>query len=569
MSDEGPPSPSIPPSRRGRRLWDRTFGRFPPFGWLLALVAIYVVATATLSWCRALDFQTTTWDMGIYQQALWSGAHGRGFYEAPDFETGGFGSFLQVHSSFILYAVAPVYAAIPSQATLFVVQSLAVGLAAVPLYQLARVVGGSSGYGLAAGGIYLVWAPTIASNLYDFHAEAFLPLEIFSFLFLWTKGRYRLGFLAAFVASITFELAPVLLFFAGLFFLFPAEERIWSWLSGLRATGFAKGIGRALRTAVEGARSLRVRASLLLMASMVAAYGLLLWAREYWIGPLLGVGPFPSSASASGYVVGSTLPELGLSLANLTPGLTMKCLYWLTALALLGFVPLLAPRAWILSVPWLGFTFLSANLNYVTPGFQYGFILACGLLPAFAFGLPRLVRGTRRAVATLRVRGERGRPTDGPKKVDRLPWAPVAVALALGILVVVNLAASPLDPALEDQPSLGAAYYFSYHVPTGFGAATRLVGQLPAGAYVIASFNLFPLVANDEHAYSLIWVVEPLATPFNATHLPEYALLSSTASYATPPWLSNATSDPSQYQLMGQVFGTGAGTITLYQTVPS
>ena len=63
---------------------------------------------------RALELQTTTWDQGIYMQSLWSTVHGRPFYEAADFETGGFSSFLQVHSAFVLYLLVPIYAALPS-----------------------------------------------------------------------------------------------------------------------------------------------------------------------------------------------------------------------------------------------------------------------------------------------------------------------------------------------------------------------------------------------------------------------------------------------------------------------
>src|SRR5580698_7690161 len=90
-----------------------------PRAWLAVAVVASAVLTFVLANVRLLEFDTTTWDFGIYQQSLWSASHGGPFYEAADWETGGFGSFLQVHSAFVLYLLAPVYGAFPSPELLF------------------------------------------------------------------------------------------------------------------------------------------------------------------------------------------------------------------------------------------------------------------------------------------------------------------------------------------------------------------------------------------------------------------------------------------------------------------
>ena len=181
--------------------------RMTPFRWLLVAVVVYFAVAFSLSWLRAIELQTTTWDLGLYQQALWTTAHGRALYETADVETGGFGSLLDVHTSFVLFLVAPLYGALPYQTTLFALQAAVVALASVPLYFLARDLTGSPRLALVAGLMYLVWTPTLSGNLYDFHPEAFLPLEVFALVLCWNRGRYAAGFAVAALAFATLEIA--------------------------------------------------------------------------------------------------------------------------------------------------------------------------------------------------------------------------------------------------------------------------------------------------------------------------------------------------------------------------
>ncbi len=362
------------------------FRRISPATWVLLGIVVYFAVSFALSWLRAIELQTTTWDQGIYQQALWSAAHGRNFYETADLETGGYHSLLQVHTVFLFYLLAPLYAALPYEATLFAVQSLVVAVAALPLYLLARDITHSSRLGLISAVTYLAWTPTLSSNLYDFHAEAFLPLELIVVVLLWERERYWAGAAVVGVSFATLELAPVLLFFVGVFFLLPSRVTWLRWRSqaGDRFpwTAWVNEVRPALR-------SPRIQASLALAAASLAVYFLLVFVRLDVLNPTLGISPLPSAAS--GYVIGNTPASLGLSFANIPLGFYSKITYWVVIVALLGFVPFLAPRALILSLPWFGFTMLSSNLNYVQLGFQYGFIAAAPMLVAFVYGLPRAV----------------------------------------------------------------------------------------------------------------------------------------------------------------------------------
>jgi uncharacterized membrane protein len=558
---------SPPPPPQGRFTFRRLAGLSPAY-WLALAIVVYFAVSLTLSWVRALDLDTTTWDQGIYQQALWSTAHGRPFWEAADFETGGYGSLLQVHTVFLLYLLVPLYAAAPSEVTLFVVQSTVVALAAVPLYLLGRDVTGSGRWGLVAGVVYLAWAPVLAANLYDFHAEAFLPIELFSVVLLWSRARYGWGFAVGAVTFATIELAPVLLLFVGIFFLLPDRDQWragWTRMrSALSAGAFGGHPASELRRFL---RRRRVLASLGLIVACASSYVFLVLLREQYLSSWFGISPFPPALN--GYVIGASPSQLGLAWGNVYQGFALKVSYWLVLFALLGFVPFLAPRALVLAVPWVVFSFFSANLNFAIFGFQYGFIEAASLLVAFTYGLVPIQRwlACRTALAT-----------PGPSRVGAYPaknlsvprrWrgsAALALVVAcLVVLVAVNVAASPADPLL-DNSGLGSGYRISAPNSAGYEEAAQVAGLITPGATVLASDNLFPLVANDVNAYSFSWTSEqPLRLPFSSSNLPEFVLIAQSSLRAVPAWVNASVSNASDYGVRGVAWTTPAGSVVLFQ----
>jgi uncharacterized membrane protein len=529
--------------------------RRPEFALGIALV-VFAAISFYLSVLRAEELQTTTWDMGIFQQALWSADHGRNFYEAADLETGGYHSLLQVHSVFLLYALAPVYGALPQQGTLFAVQTAVVAFAAVPLYLLGRDAGRSPTLGFVAALTYLAWAGTLSSALYDFHAEAFLPLEFLSVFYLWYRGRFALGLAVAAIGFLTIEIAPVLLFFLGLYGISeslepPAPER-----APARAPHFS-----ALFERLRVWRSPRGRASLALAAASVVAYSVLLWVRTDLLASVLGTTELVQGSA--GYLIGGSPAALGLAGSQLGVDLGGKLVYWLLLLGLLGFIPFVAPRALALSAPWFVFTLFSANTNFTELGWQYGFIAAGPLLAAFALGLPRLARWAQ-TTGSASVPGR----TEGRGTGARRPWPrgrPGALAVAWVLLLAVNLLLTPADPLVQNN-GWGAAYRVEYVPPPGYAGAQALAALVPPTAPVLATDNLFPLVANDPNAYSLLWQSDPvLALPFDGTHLPEFVLLAENRTYAVPPWLTLELYDPSAYGVRGVVWSTIAGTLLLFE----
>lgn len=534
-------------------------GRRPVARSLAALAVAYFVVALTLSILRWLSFLSSNLDLGLYQQALWSETHDHGFFESADYSGDGALSFQRVNQSFLLYPLAWAYGAVPSAVTLFILQAIAVAAAAVPLYLITRDEGGSQRRGLLSAGLYLAWAPLLAANLFDFHLEAFLPVELFFLFWFWNRGAYAWGVVAAIAAVATFEAGAVFAFLIGLYFFVPGRTGASQSrptgepdaAEGLRAAGSSRSWPPRV-LAWLGTR--RTIASLSLMVGSGVAY-LLLLTYQSTLGTVAGPG---SPAVLS--MLGSGPAQLGLGLSQLSAGFVGKVSYWLVVLALVGFVPLLVPRTFLISAPWIGATLLAAT-KFTSFGNQYAFLTSIPLFVGVALGLAQLrnahsdsphdsTRVTGSPIASLFRRRIRGRP--------RWHW------LVLGV-IVINLVLSPLDP-LADNSGAGPGYNVSFSAPHGYADLTRLLGLVPPESHLVASDDLFPYVANDVNAYALPATPYPLFFfPYNATNPPDYVLLSQLELSDVPLWLYSMLDGGPAFGLRGAVGQTPAGTALLFE----
>ncbi|HEY6238331.1 MAG TPA: DUF2079 domain-containing protein, partial [Thermoplasmata archaeon] len=425
-ADDRPPGRLADRTRTAADRWLRRWGLGVALG---GAVLLFVLGTTQLATIGATNLGESTWDLGLYQQALWSAAHHGPFYESADFETGGFGSLLQVHSAFVLVALAPVYGAVPAPWVLFAVQSSAVGLAAIPLFFLSRSVTGSRPASLGVAVLYLAWAPTLGGVLDEFHVEAFVPVGLITLAYLLQTRRYLWSIPVALVAFLTMEVVPIFAFFLGLFFLWErwagrprASAAPWSvraWTDRLRATLLDRGA---------------LPFWLLLAGSLVAYYSLL-GLREVYLSAWFGFPAFPTSTGP--YVIGGDPTALGFSPVNLGAQFFQKLSYWILVLALVGLLPLLAPRTLLLIAPWVAFTFFMPITSFVTFGFQYGLLVAGPLFVGIPWAVRALLRSWNRAEADPPTAARSRRWLDGTARSG-------ALLGGFAALLVLNLLASPL-----------------------------------------------------------------------------------------------------------------------------
>ena len=159
--------------------------RYLPTANALVLVAAgaWVAGFTSLSVLRQDAFFTGRFDMGNMVQAVWSTAHGHPL-RMTDLH-GEQISRLAAHVDPILVVFAPLWWLWPSPDLLLVVQSVALGLGALPVFWLARKHLGSAHAGLGFACAYLLYPATGWLALNEFHPVALAtPLLLFAFWFL-------------------------------------------------------------------------------------------------------------------------------------------------------------------------------------------------------------------------------------------------------------------------------------------------------------------------------------------------------------------------------------------------
>lgn len=562
---------------------------------------IYYIA----SLLRYQEFYTTNWDLGINMQLLYTTTHGQLLFEAGDYETSLVNSFLFVHPAYIAFPLAGLYGLAPGAELLLGIQASAVALSAVPLYLIGRETRSPNWVLWLGVTVYLTSVALLAGLLYDFHWEAFIPLEFLSTFYLWDRGRYALALVPAVVGILTLQVFPVLLLGLAAYATYPFLIAY---------------VSRPPRTLTRLWRGLT--GPVFPMAGLVAVAvvgffvpGLI---NQWVLTPALGTPIYPPSPPYTTY--GLTF-WAGLTTAMIGP----RLLYWAVLFASFGFLPLLfRQRLLILSVPWFLYTVvMNPNSAFTTFGFQYSMIAVAPLAIGFIWGLERIglgradppphavsalgwivlllpllgaslvaslsiITGTVEgqwillAVAAFVVAGCIALQIVLPALRSRRPSPPVVlgfrlaqrrptrIAAAVGlaaVLVACNLALSPLNTANFLGPGNGG-YSFTYEPNPVFAYMATVTSQIPAGATVLASDNLFPFVANNPNAYSLLWYPQvPTYLPFNATVLPRFVLLSTSQWFGIPAYLDAKLFDRSAYGIPTVLYSTPfyPGSIYLFE----
>lgn len=552
---------------------------------LAAVIALYAAAVAALSYLHYEDFQTFNWDLGIAMQSMWSTAHGGLMFNTGGLITLGYRSYLAVNSAFIGLPLALVYGIFPDALTLFLIQSIAFSLSAVPLFLIIRFHAGSRSAALPLVLLYLSSFAVLSGLFYDFHWEAFIPLEYFSFYYLLARRRILLSLIPFAAGSLTLQLFPPL---AGAVILL----LVWNTLSG-RRTGDER------------------RWMLALALYAVAA-----------AGAFIALEAAQSLIASSPLTSGSTLHyistgKFGSTPFQLFPGLSL--VYWLLLLSSAGFLPLLSPRHLLLSLPWfVESVFLFSRYSSFF-GNQYSLIAFPPLFIAAAAGigrirdrsLPRrllLVPACAAAVSIFIAVTGVVRSLLDPEELWQLLIIAVLSPLALFILcysslfpVRYSIQGSTLLSRMKGRRAVHAKTLLTALIvslllfnmvmgplnPENYGA-TRFPGYSvsihlnPSAAYLhdltslvsgrptmLVSNNLMPYVANDPNAYSLLSPyskIKPPYFPFTPASLPEFVFTDSCEAGIMPSFILGDLFNSTVYGLRAYIFNPGfPGTIYLFQ----
>jgi uncharacterized membrane protein len=154
----------------------------------LGLGAVYSVTYIALTVLRHRSFHSNGFDLGLFDQVFWNTTQGRLFESTMSQSLPVPHSLLGDHFSPIFLLLVPFYAAAPHPETLVVIQTLALGLGAWPVYLLARLKL-SAGYAPWWVLVYFLFVPLAYINLDDFHEVAIAVAPLGFALYFIESGR--------------------------------------------------------------------------------------------------------------------------------------------------------------------------------------------------------------------------------------------------------------------------------------------------------------------------------------------------------------------------------------------
>jgi len=162
-------------------------------------------------------FLSTAWDLGIYEQVIWSTVNGKFFWYTVELPINPNGCFFGIHFSPVLFLVLPLYWLFQSTATLLILQSFVLAFAAFPLYLIGLNETNNPKYAFVFSILYLVYPPLLGVYLFDFHAQAFLPLFFFCAFYYFNKKDFPKCLLFIILSLSVIEFVPFLVIFFGLY----------------------------------------------------------------------------------------------------------------------------------------------------------------------------------------------------------------------------------------------------------------------------------------------------------------------------------------------------------------
>ena len=204
------------------RLRERlTLGDVAPFA-VLGLMILAYIWTYTVTSIHFYTIGLTYFDLAVFDQSFWNALRGTLFFNSLEGDISHFGR----HFSPILYFLLPFYAVHPHPATLLTLQSIALGLAAAPLFLVARRRLGSSWFALTIAAAYLA-SPAVhdIDLVNEFHEVSFAIPILFTAFYAADTQRWRLYGILVLLALMVKEDIALAVAALGLYVAFIERQR--------------------------------------------------------------------------------------------------------------------------------------------------------------------------------------------------------------------------------------------------------------------------------------------------------------------------------------------------------
>ncbi|PLX24715.1 hypothetical protein C0580_04350 [Candidatus Parcubacteria bacterium] len=163
---------------------------------LVLLIFVYIVFFFLLSLKKYYNFDYNLLDLSIFNQVFFNTLHGNWFVDTVNIDI-----YLADHFAPIIFLLLPFYSLWQSAEFLLLLQSIVLGLAAWPLYLIAKSVSKDKAIAL---GIVLMWlfSPFVhTTNLLEFHLLPIAALFIFWTFYFYKQKKFNL-FILFFILSL-------------------------------------------------------------------------------------------------------------------------------------------------------------------------------------------------------------------------------------------------------------------------------------------------------------------------------------------------------------------------------
>lgn len=479
------------------------------------IVLFIVVFVAVQSWKYAA-FRYDGIDLAIFNQVFWNTVHGRFFAQTINPN-----SYLGDHAGLAILPLSLLYAIWQDPRTLLVIQTVALALAALPLFAIAKhAVKGRDGVSrFVPLAIVIAWlmSPLVQNaDLYEFHLLAVAQPFIFLALLAYVRER-RAAFVAWAVAAMLFrEDIALIIAFVGILAMFEKRGRWWCWVPlAMGAAWFAAGMRLISAFAPKGGYKFAVYYSWMGGNTLTAA--------------LAGALSNPLRVVAHMLTIGNIDMLVGFGLPLL-------------------FVPLLAPRRLLLAVAPLAAILLGApGGGEMILRTEYAMLFLPGLFMAAVAGLASVLEMERR-----------------PLRLGAWPTLGVfALAVAYSSFVL--------------GPVPHAAAAMMKGVPPDAAAAEKVVDAVPDGASVAAGYRLLPRLSSRTRLYALhsmyLGVSQFGLTPYRPDPPPHYLAVDETdfldylAQFPNTSWASpHVAGGDERLDALNGAHVVTSGTFTLIDT---
>ncbi len=437
---------------------------------LWALIAAYALFFSLVTLQKHAAYQTTAFDLGNMDQAVWGTLHGRLLpYTNWDTE----GTRLGYHVDPILMLLSPFYLLHAGAEMLLILQSLILALGAWPVYALSRRVfsraiageAAASNTGravelpaLAFAASYLLFPALEAANMFDFHPTALVaPLLAFAFYFVESR-RHRALFATALLIMACKEDMTLVVIALGAYTILRAFWNARSDPFVPRRAGVVAGLALILAGGLW---------------FLTAVYGVIphfnVAGKSPYLGGYVAVGGSPAGILRTLFTDPAKIAAVVLTPEKLT--------YLRNLFTPVLFTSLFAPLTLLPMLPTLALNLLSHNVTlYTLEKYHYAAPLVPSVVISAAYGSAFLVRFV----------------------IKRWPRV-TAESAGVGISAAVLLASLMYHGGHGFTP-LGARFRW-YEITPHARLGDTLVREIPPGVPVSAQSKLNPHLSNRSLIY--------------------------------------------------------------------